>query len=145
MNSNWSYSLETFNLGQNRRFCSPRDLEIWRMTLKYNRTLILCHFKLCVLFHSHLSIETGVTTQKRPYRGKICFDLCDLDLEIWPWLLHGHRFVNGRKFHGDTMRGTLWKRNMVEFVLSCNEARRAACLFLLSCLLSSYWADQVRR
>ena len=30
MNSNWSYSLETPNLGQ---FLEPCDLEIWRMTL----------------------------------------------------------------------------------------------------------------
>ena len=34
MNSNWSYSPETPNLGQIRRFSEPSDLEIWRMTLK---------------------------------------------------------------------------------------------------------------
>ena len=33
MNSNWSYSPETANLGQIRRFLEPCDLEIWRMTL----------------------------------------------------------------------------------------------------------------
>ena len=27
--SNWSYSLETLNSGQNRWFFVPRDLEIW--------------------------------------------------------------------------------------------------------------------
>ena len=33
MNSNWSYSPETPNLGQIWRFLGPCDLEIWRMTL----------------------------------------------------------------------------------------------------------------
>ena len=32
--SNWSYSPETPNLGQIRRFLEPCDLEIWQMTLK---------------------------------------------------------------------------------------------------------------
>ena len=32
MNLNWSNSLETPNLGKNRRFLEPCDLEIWRMT-----------------------------------------------------------------------------------------------------------------
>ena len=34
VNSNWSYSPQTPNLGQIRRFLEPRDLEIWRMTFK---------------------------------------------------------------------------------------------------------------
>ena len=34
MNSNWSYSPETPNLGQIRRFLEPCDFQIWRMTLK---------------------------------------------------------------------------------------------------------------
>ena len=33
VNSNWSYSPKTANLGQNRRFFEPCDLEIWWMTL----------------------------------------------------------------------------------------------------------------
>ena len=41
MNSNWSYSPETPNLGQTRRFLAPCDLEIWRMTLKNNRAPLL--------------------------------------------------------------------------------------------------------
>ena len=31
---NWSYSPETFNSGQNRRFYVPCDFEIWRMILQ---------------------------------------------------------------------------------------------------------------
>ena len=70
------------NLGQNRPFFVLCDLEIWRMTLKNNRAPLICHFKLCASFHSHWWSQTGVTVQKRSNWGKICFDLCDLDL--WP-------------------------------------------------------------
>ena len=33
-------------------FFVPYDLEIWRMTLKNNRALLLCYFKLCATFQS---------------------------------------------------------------------------------------------
>ena len=65
MNSNWSYSPETPNLGQIRRFLEPRDLEIWRMTLKNNRAPLLCCFQLCAWFHCHMWIQTGVRVRKR--------------------------------------------------------------------------------
>ena len=42
----WSYSPETTNLGQIRRFLEPCDLAIWRMTLKNKRASLLCYFKL---------------------------------------------------------------------------------------------------
>ena len=51
--SNLSYSPETPNLGQMRRFLEPCDLEIWRMTLKNNRAPLQCYFKLCASFCSH--------------------------------------------------------------------------------------------
>ena len=60
------FSRETPNLGQNRRFFEPSDLEIWRMTFKNNRAPLLCYFKLCAAFHSHWWIHTGVTVRKRP-------------------------------------------------------------------------------
>ena len=66
VNSNWSYSPETPNLGQIWRFLEPCDLEVWRMTFKNNRAPLLCYFKLCAAFHSHWWIQTGVTVQKRP-------------------------------------------------------------------------------
>ena len=66
VNSNWSYSPETPNLGQIRWFLEPCDLEIWRMTFKNNRAPLLCYFKLCAAFHSHWWIETRVTVRKRP-------------------------------------------------------------------------------
>ena len=66
LNSNWSYSPETPNLGQIRQFLEPCDLEIWQMTLQNNRAPLLCYFKLCAAFRSHWWIQTGVTVRKHP-------------------------------------------------------------------------------
>ena len=66
MYSNWSYSPETPNLGQIRRFLEPCDLEIWRMTLKNNRAPLLCCFGLCAWFHCHVWIQTSYS-QQRPF------------------------------------------------------------------------------
>ena len=71
MISNWSYSPETSNLGKIWRFLEPCDLEIWRMTLQNNRAPLLCHFKLCVSFHTHWWIHIWVTVRKRSIRVKI--------------------------------------------------------------------------
>ena len=65
MNSNWSYSPETPNLSQIRRFLEPCDLEIWRMTLKNNRAPLLSNIKPYASFHRHMWIQTGVTVWKR--------------------------------------------------------------------------------
>ena len=86
---------------------------IWQITLKNHRAPLLCYFKPCASFHSHLLIQTEVTGQKLPNWCKICFDLCDLGL--WPLTLAFSmdiKFVNGNnpwKFHDDRMRETLWK------------------------------------
>ena len=85
MNSNWSYSPETLNSRQNRRFFGPCGLDILRTTLKNNRAPLLSNFKLCTWFHCHLWIQTGVTVRNHLNLGKICVDLCDLDL--WPLTL----------------------------------------------------------
>ena len=91
VNSNWSYSPETPNLGQIRRFLEPCDLEICRMTLKNYRASFLCYLKiwgmalknnrapvlsnikLNVSFHQHMWIQTGVTVRKRPIWVKFEF------------------------------------------------------------------------
>ena len=57
-NSNWSYSPETPNMGQNRRFVQPCDLEIGQMTLKNNRAPLLSNITLCASFHRHMWIQT---------------------------------------------------------------------------------------
>ena len=54
------------NLGQIRQFLEPCDLEIWCMTLKNNRTSLLCYCKLYASFRSHRWIQAGVTVRKHP-------------------------------------------------------------------------------
>ena len=83
VNSNWSYNPETLNSGQNRGFFVLCNLEIWRMTLKNNRSSLLYYFKLCGSFRSHRSIQTWVRVRKRQIWVKICdfFVLCGL--EMW--------------------------------------------------------------
>ena len=82
VNSNWSYSSETPNLGQIRRFLEPCDLEIWRMTLKNNRAPLPCCFHLCAWFHCHKWIQTGVSVWKR-----LSWVLTSVTLtfDFWPW------------------------------------------------------------
>ena len=82
MNSNWSYSPETPNLGQIRRLFEPCDLEISRMTLKNNRAPFLSNIKLCTSFHHHMWIQTGVTARKR-----LSWVLTSVALtfDLWPW------------------------------------------------------------
>ena len=59
--SNWSYSLETLNLGQNWQFFILCDLEIRWMTLENYRAILLYEVKLYALFQSHGLIQTWVT------------------------------------------------------------------------------------
>ena len=82
MNLNWSYSPETPNLGQIRRFFEPCDLEIGRMTLKNNRAPLLSIIKLCASFHHHMWIQTGVTVRKR-----LSWVLTSVTLtfDLWSW------------------------------------------------------------
>ena len=87
MNSTLSYSPETPNLGQIRRFLEPCDLEIWRMTLKNNRAPLLCYFKLCARFHCHMWFQTGVTVRKR-LRWVLTSVTLTFDLDYF----HGHHF-----------------------------------------------------
>ena len=81
MNSNWSYSPETLNSGQNQQFFVPCDLEIWQMTLKNNRAPLL-FFQRCASFPVHLWIQNGVTVQKRPIWVNTAI-VCPM----WPWNL----------------------------------------------------------
>ena len=82
MNSNWSYRPETPNLGQIRRFLTPRDLEMWWMTLKNNMAPLLSNIKLYVSFHHHMWIQTGVTVQKRL---SWVVTSVTLTFDPWPW------------------------------------------------------------
>ena len=82
MNSNWSYSPETPNLGQTRRILAPCDLEIRRMTFKTNRAPLLSNIKLYVSFHHHLWIQTGVTVRKRL---SWVMTSVTLTFDLWAW------------------------------------------------------------
>ena len=82
MNSNWSYSPETPNLGQIRQFLEPCDLEIWRMTLKNDRAPLLSNIKLYASFHHHMWIQTGVTVRKR---WSWVVTSVTLNFDLWPW------------------------------------------------------------
>ena len=66
--------------GSNRQLFKPCDLEIWPMTLKNNRTPLLCYFKLCASFCNQWWIQTGVTVRKHPIWVKN-----DDFLAVWPW------------------------------------------------------------
>ena len=85
-----SYSPETPNLGQIRRFLEPCDLEIWRMTFKNNRAPLQCYFKLCAAFCNHWWIETCYSTET-PNLGHIRRFLEPCDLEIWQMTLKNNR------------------------------------------------------
>ena len=94
MNSNSINSPETPNLGKNRRLLVPRDLEIWRMTLKNNRTPLLCYLKHCASFQNHRWIQTPLTVRKRPIWVKIdnFWSRVSLKFDGWPWKTIGHLF-----------------------------------------------------
>ena len=99
MNSNWSYSPETPNLGQIRQFLEPCDLEIWRMTLKNNRAPLLSNIKLYASFHHHMWIQTGVTVRKR-LSWVVTSVTLTFDLWHWPfaWTLRWSLVINPENF-----------------------------------------------
>ena len=100
VNSNWSYSLETLNLGQIRQFLMQCDLEIWQMTLQNNRAPLLCYFKLCASFHTHWWIQIGVTVRKRPIWVKFddFFSRATLKFDRLPCKTIGHLFYATSSF-----------------------------------------------
>ena len=81
VNSNWSYSPEMLNSGQNWWFFVPCDLEIWRITLKNNRAPLLCHIKLHASFHLNKWIQITVMVRKRL---NWVLTSVTLTLDIWP-------------------------------------------------------------
>ena len=58
-------------LDSNHWFFSPCDLRIWWTTSTKNGTPLLHYIKLCALFQSHGSIQTGATVRKRSTRVEI--------------------------------------------------------------------------
>ena len=91
MNSNWSYSPETLNSGQNWRFFVTCDLEIWWMTLENNRTPLLYYIKVYASFQIHRWVQTEVTVRKLSIRVKIGIFFVPRGLEIWWMTLENNR------------------------------------------------------
>ena len=86
MNSNWSYCPETHNSGQNWWFFVLCDIEIWRMTLKNNRTPLLCYIKLCGSFQTHWWIQNLVTVRECSIPVKIDDFLSRVTSKFYGWL-----------------------------------------------------------
>ena len=64
-------------------FFVPCDLDRWHW--KINRAPLLCYFKLCASFHSHLWIQNGVTFWKRQIWVKIGDLLSHVTLKFGGW------------------------------------------------------------
>ena len=79
-------------LDSNRQFFHPCDHEIWWITSKNNRVLLLYFVKLCASFEIHWWIQTGFTVQKRSIRVEIGDILSRVTfLEIWWMTLENKR------------------------------------------------------
>ena len=83
MSSNWSYSPETLNSGQNRQFFVQWDLEMSRITLKNNRAPLLFCPRLCASYKSHGWIQNGVTVRICSQFGSKSAIVCP----VRPWNL----------------------------------------------------------
>ena len=81
-------------LDSNRQFFRLCDREIWWMTSKNNRALLLYYVKLCALFQIHWWIQTGFTVQKRSIWVEIgdMVSRVTLKFDGWPWKTIGHLF-----------------------------------------------------
>ena len=81
-------------------FFSPYDLEIWWMTLKNNRTPLLCYIKLRASFPSHRWIRTKVTIRKRSFRVRNWWFISSVTLKFyeWHWKTIGNVFFVASSF-----------------------------------------------
>ena len=82
VDSNWSYSPETLNSGQNWFFFIPCDLEIWRMTLKNNMAPL--HTMSSFMHHLKTIGKFKLELQSRnsQFGSKLIFFYT-----VWPWNL----------------------------------------------------------
>ena len=98
-------------IGQNRHFSGPCDLEIWRMTLKINRAPLPYPIKLGIKFHSNRSNLSGVIVRKRQ-NGFLT--PVTLTFDLWPRNCAEDdtlvKMNNPWKNHDDPIIGTYSKR-----------------------------------
>ena len=110
MNSNWSYSPETPNLGQIDDFLGVWPWNLTEYLEEQYGTSFKQHQALCIILSPYVNSNWsyGLETAKWGH------DFCDLDL--WPLTLTFCMDIvsvnvnNSWKFQDDTMRGTLSKR-----------------------------------
>ena len=112
VNSNWSYSLETFNSGQNWQFVSCVTL---KFDGRFKKTIEHLFYATSSFIHHFVTISEfkhWIYSPEMPKLGRNLF---------WPpWPLTfcmDITFVNGNypwKFHDDMIAGTLWKRCQTE-------------------------------
>ena len=86
-------------LDSNRQF-SACVTEIWWMSLKNNRALLLHYVKLCASFQIHWWIQTGFTVRKGSIRVEIGDILSRVTLKFdgCPWKTIGHLFYTTPSF-----------------------------------------------
>ena len=82
VNSNWSYSPETLNSGQNRQFFVLCHLEIWWMTLENNRAPLLYYISFVHHFKSMGEFKLELQSGNAQFRTKSVI-FCP----VWPWNL----------------------------------------------------------
>ena len=87
-------------LDLNLQFSRPCDREIWWVTSKNNRALLLYYIKLCASFQIHWWIQTGFTVQKHSIRVEIGVMLSRVTLKFdgWPWKTIRHLFYATSSF-----------------------------------------------
>ena len=87
-------------LDSNRQIFRPCDREIWWMTSKNNRALLLYYVKLCASFQIHWWIQTGFTVQERSIRVEIgdMLSRVTLKFDAWPWKTIWHLFYATSSF-----------------------------------------------
>ena len=87
-------SPETPNLGQNRRFLEPCDLQILRMTLK--KTIGHLFYATSSFMHHFVAIDEfklELQSRNAQFGSKsIFFSRVTLQYDVWPWKTLGHLF-----------------------------------------------------
>ena len=105
-NSNLNYSSETPNLGQNRRFFPMWPWNLTDDLENQNRAPLLCYFKLCASFRSHMWIQTGVTIWKQLNWVQWSMVITPENFMKIQWQKHSEKVVTHRQTDGRTERQT---------------------------------------
>ena len=71
-------------------FFVPRDLEIWWMTLKNNRSPLLYYIEFYASFQSHWWIQTRVTETLNSGQNRQFLSHMTLQFDGWPWKTTGN-------------------------------------------------------